>query len=125
MPDLTTFEDFYVDPTTDDLSLADDGQVLGVTGAERIAQHVRSRLLTRRGEWYLDETVGVPYLEQVFVRNPDLVLIRASVATEILDVPGVARLTQLNLTFTPGSRTLTIDFELLADEGVLVGGTVP
>jgi hypothetical protein len=125
MPDLTQFEDFYLDPTTLDFSLDDGGQMLGVQGAERIAQHVRTRIETRRGDWYLDTTVGVPYLEEIFVKDPDLTVIRASLVGEITDVPGVQRIVSLDLTFEAGTRTLIVDFEVLTDDGVLIGGTVP
>lgn len=58
--------DLLVDGTTGDLVFKNGScpvtQILG----DVVAQRLRIKLYTFYGEWFLDETVGVPYIQQIF-----------------------------------------------------------
>lgn len=58
-------------------------------GDEALAQLIRTRLLRFRGEYFLDQSKGLPYNEFVFQHVPDIAAFEAAVAIEIADTPGV------------------------------------
>lgn len=102
-----------------DLALANDGDLaldlLGRTrmigGADRVRQQIKVTLLAFLGEWFLDTTFGVPYFEEVLVKNPDRSAIEAVLRSRILDVPGVTRVGRLALDVERTLRALRVSFE--------------
>jgi hypothetical protein len=94
-----------------------EGDVSRTTGIDAIRQHLEIRLRAFRGEWFLDERIGVPYFDNVFKKNPDLTVLNAVFTKAILDTPGVNSLN--SLTFELVGRQLNISFSALTDEGVL------
>jgi hypothetical protein len=60
-----------------------------ISGAEYAKQKIRQRLLFILGEWILDTRLGVPWFEEILVKNPDLRLIQARIRDVILSVPGM------------------------------------
>ncbi|MGB3433564.1 hypothetical protein [Achromobacter sp.] len=109
-----------------DLALANDGDLaldlLGRTrmigGADRVRQQVKVTLLAFLGEWFLDTTFGVPYFEEVLVKNPDRSAIEAVLQSRILDVPGVTRVGRLALDVERTLRALRVSFEAETSEGL-------
>ena len=76
-----------------------------------------------KGEWFLDRRVGVPYFQYVMVSNPNLAVIAHIFREVCLSAPGVASVTDVQLDFTPRSRSLAVTLAVQTDEGVkLVGG---
>jgi len=72
-----------------DLKLANDlelenGDLLIVQNASATAQRIRHRLLTFRGEWFLDLLFGPTYREDILIKNPRLDVITAIIKSEIL-----------------------------------------
>lgn len=109
-----------------DLALANDGDLaldlLGrarmIGGADRVRQQVKVTLLAFLGEWFLDTTFGVPYFEEVLVKNPDRSAIEAVLRSRILDVPGVTRVGRLALDVERTLRALRVSFEAETIEGL-------
>lgn len=112
-----------LDPTTNDLFLRADKSLAVVTKAEAVGQHVRQRLKTFQGEWFLDTTAGVPWLAQIMGRGYDPALAEAVVKAEILATDGVKEITSFSVSFDRTLRNLIIrDIEVLTiyDEEVRV-----
>lgn len=102
-----------LDPETNDLFLEANSLAV-VTGAEAVGQHVRQRLMTFSGEWFLDTTAGVPWLAQIMGAKYDPALAEAVVKAEILDTDGVVEITGFSVGFDQGVRRLNIrDVEVL------------
>ncbi|MBN9074286.1 MAG: hypothetical protein J0H34_22340 [Rhizobiales bacterium] len=97
-----------IDPATNDLYLAPDGNLAVVHDAEAIGQHVRQRLMTFEGEWFLDILAGVPWLDQLLGRAYDSALAEAVVKAEILDTDGVEEITSFSVRFLRDQRNLDI-----------------
>ncbi len=90
------------------------------TFPDAVAQGIRQRLLFFQTEWFLDSQEGLPWIQSVFVKNPDLAAIRSLFRQVIAESPGVDDVISLELDFDPGSRDLQIDFKAnLADGSVL------
>lgn len=103
-----------LDPETNDLFKDSTGNLGIVRGAVAVGQHVRQRLKTFRGEWFLDTTAGVPWLAQIMGREYDPALAEAVVKAEILDTDAVTEITSFSVGFNRGTRDLQIrDIEVL------------
>ena len=108
-----------VDSRTNDLYLAPDGNLAMVEDAHAVGQHVRQRLMTFEGEWFLDTAAGVPWLDQLLGRSYDSALAEAVVKAEILDTDGVEEITSFSVRFNREPRNLDIhSVEVLTDYDV-------
>lgn len=101
-----------------DLAIENNDIIL-TEGAERIAQQILITLRFWYGEWFLDRTDGVPYLEQILVKNPNLNHIRQILSEKILSVNGVVSLDALNLDYNPRLRTLLVDYAATTNYGLV------
>ena len=104
-----------LDETTWDLALP----VRKATASEQIRQSVKIRLMTRRGEWQFDLDQGLPYVEAMLVKNPDLALLESIVRAEVLLVPGVISVARASVELDATTRALSIACDLVTDEGLL------
>lgn len=77
---------------------------------EYTTQKLRSRLRFFLGEWFLDQRLGVPYFEQVFIENPDISLLTTLYRRIIIGTVGVGAIEKLNLRFDRKARTLFVTF---------------
>lgn len=112
-----------IDPDTNDLYLADDGQLAIVTDALAIGQHVRQRLKTFSGEWFLDTTAGVPWLDEILGRRYDPALAETVTKAEILDTDGVREILTFAVSFDQVTRNLIqsgIEVLTVYDEKVVI-----
>lgn len=65
-------------------------------------------LSTNLGEWLYDITLGIDYLGEIFVKNPNLPLINARLRTFLIKkVPGVSGVNRIVLDHDEENRTLT------------------
>ena len=55
--------DIAIDVNTSDIVLTDDGDIMLIDNAERVAQQIVISLRFWLGEWLLDTSLCVPYLE--------------------------------------------------------------
>lgn len=92
-----------------------------VSGSLYVANKLRIRLKTFRGEWFLNTNVGLPYFEEIFKKNPNLDLISDLYIQEILGTTGVSQIVPgtFILDLLP-SRRLEIAFTAELDSGELV-----
>lgn len=105
-----------LDPQSNDLFLRADGNLAIVTRAEAISQHVRQRLKTFEGEWFLDKEAGIPWFDQLLGKRYNPALAEAVVKAEILNTQGVASIESFSVAFAKDVRDLQIrDVELLTD----------
>lgn len=97
------------------------GSFAMVTGKDAIAQEIAARLKTFRGEWFLDGSIGVPYMEQVLARKrPNLAAVEQLLRAEILAVGGVTSVQSLSLSLD-STRSLTGRFTAATAEGDVEG----
>jgi len=81
-------KDYALDPLTGDLAIP----MRLVGGVDAVAQRLAIRMGFWRGDWFLDLREGVPYLQNVFIRNPDLALVESFFRRIIRETPGVSRI---------------------------------
>ena len=117
---MTTYQkitDFGLDEESDEYA---DSTGLAMTGdLPGIRQQVMLRLGFFRGEWFLDEERGVPWYEEILIKNPNLIRIREIFRDAILSVSGIREVTYLDLRFSAYARTLDVNFRASTDLGEL------
>lgn len=102
-------------PTTiGDLDLR-TGDLQIATGVTAIRQQLMDRLTLFKGDWFLDVDVGMPYYQQVLVKNPNLGVVRALFAQAVRTTPGVSELLSLSLELDARSRSLQVNFTCVTD----------
>lgn len=97
-----------IDQDTNDLYLDASGNIGTVNNAEAVGEHVRQRLQTYAGEWYLDVTIGVPWLEDILGRKYDPALAEAVVKAEILNTEYISGITGFSISFNKATRGVNI-----------------
>lgn len=100
---------FALDEATNDLFLRSDGSLATVRDAEAVGQHGRQRLQTFSGEWFLDTTAGVPWLDQVMGRQYDPAIAESVVKAELLDTDGIEEITSFSVSFDRETRGVIIN----------------
>ena len=115
----TTIRDIALDANGDwDIS---NGDIQLIGDEPAIAQAVTIALMFFKGEWFLDASAGVPYFQNVLVKNPDVTLLQGIFRKAILDVEGVSSLVSLDVTYDRAARNLTVAWSALADTTLLKG----
>ncbi|ALR06699.1 hypothetical protein XFHB_07975 [Xylella fastidiosa] len=80
--------------------------------SDGVAQRVKTRLRSFRGNWFLDLDHGLPWLD-LMERPADLVHLEREVKRCILTTEGVRRLTAFSMALDADTRTFTIQVTLL------------
>ena len=99
--------------------IIENGDMLLINNAERIAQQIKITILEWLGEWFLDLRDGVPYREYVLIKNPNLNHIRSILITKMSAVNGVDKVKTMTLDLDKKNRVLTVDFEVLTSFGLI------
>lgn len=79
-------------------------------------QEIRIRLLWFAKEWIFNRSLGFPYFEYVFTKNPDLTYIKALLKAEILSVERVLSVPELTIDVDRRTRKATVRFTVKTDE---------
>jgi hypothetical protein len=99
-----------------DLELRDNSLVI-VDGEEAIDQNLRLRLKFFLSEFFLDERQGIPFYREVFVKNPNIRLLRSIFTEAIRTTEGITSVNSMSLAVDSPSRTLTLSFVATMDTG--------
>ncbi len=85
-----------------------------------IPQLLKRRLRFFLKEWFLDESLGVPYFEEVLVKNPSPVAVDGILKRAIIETPGVIDLIRFDLDYDQALRKFVVSFEARSVTGLLV-----
>lgn len=105
-----------------DVALAADGDILldadglhFVAGTAAVVQAVEFRLFLFKGEWFLNQDIGMPYFEELIgdaSKVPGVAdRARAAAGAAILDTPGVDKILQLNVKIDRQYRKMTVTWQ--------------
>jgi len=105
-----------------DILLAPDGD-LNITEwgdislTESVRQAVRIRLLWFFQEWRFSPGFGVPYWEDILIKNPNTARIRRIIREEVMSVDGVQDVVNMQMDINSSTRRALISFDaVLASE---------
>lgn len=110
--------DLYLDPVTGDLPDFNRH----VVGAELTAQRISVRLQTHVGDWKLERTAGVPWLEILTTKPVDLPALATALAVEVRATPGVGAVTDLS--WEQDGRQVEVSMTAIADTGEAIAVAV-
>lgn len=91
--------------------------IFSIEGADRVAQQIKINLLAFLGEWFLDITFGVPYLEEILIKNPRLSAVESIIRGHINSVPDVIRVDAFAMDWDRKMRTLRITYDAETELG--------
>lgn len=111
------FRDVKLDPYSSEIVLV-AGSPVFISGIEAIAQAARCNLRLFLGEWFDDETEGVPYLQRILDKG-GAAFAGSAITARLLKSPGISRVPQLAVDFDAATRALTVDFSAVTDFGLL------
>lgn len=106
-----------LDPLYHDIYLDANGQI-ALTGTP-LDQRIDCRLRVFLGEFWLDQTLGIPYFQEVLKKNPDMQAVRAAFASEIQKVSGVKTLESLDVSMDRAARKLNVIFRVTGADDLL------
>jgi|JI10StandDraft_1071094.scaffolds.fasta_scaffold310486_2 hypothetical protein len=98
-----------------DLSIEQGDFVLCPTDSDALAQTISTRLKILAGEWFLDESLGIPYFTGIFGQKRNERFIRQVVLPEIQTIPGISSINDFQI--EEFGRTLRLSFTAIADGG--------
>jgi hypothetical protein len=90
---------------------------LSAGGNNPVLQDILQRLSMFLGEWFMDNTQGTPWFQQILVKSPDLAAIDAIFKNIILSTPGVMQLNGFKFTPNLSARLLSVTFSVLSTSG--------
>lgn len=101
--------DLKLDDNHDIYLEGDDLALVGATDEDldkiaEVAQAVLVAMKTQLGEYAWDTEAGFPYLQEAFVRNPDLDGLKAKIRAVVSAVENVNRVLSVELTFDKITR---------------------
>ena len=103
---------------TNDLIL-EDRDLMVIDKAERVAQQIVIQLRFWYGEWFLDTKDGIPYLERILVKNPNLNHIRQIFREAIEKVPDVQKVEYVDLSYDEVKRALMVSYQVTTAFGLV------
>src|ERR1700692_1597038 len=80
-----------------DLDMSSGDIALCPTEYYCIAQTITIRLKTLSGEWFMDTSVGIPYLTEIFGQKRSPLFIRQAILPHIEAIPGVKQVTDFKI----------------------------
>jgi hypothetical protein len=107
-----------IDPETGDFVVT-AGTLVVLDRTDALVQSMRSRLLMKRREWFLDNSKGLPW-ESIFVKSPDPGLIESEIRAELEDISGVGAVTSVQVIPDNQSRVASIRVSATSDLGELL-----
>lgn len=103
-----------------DILLAKDGDLCfdgaDIILANSVCQKIKIRLKWFFSEWRWDEGAGLPYFEYLFVKNPDMDLIRGLIREQIFNVDEVTEVREISIDVDREARRAKIAFVAETDE---------
>lgn len=108
----------------DDLAVTDKGDI---TLTNSVRQSALIRLRWFSGEWRLGPSFGVPYYEDVLIKNPNIDKIRRTLSNELFDIEEVEDVRDMTVTVKAQERQANVKFllecgeEAIAEEVELLG----
>ena len=106
-----------------DLLLDSNGDLLFVNGdlsfTDSVIQAIKIRLRWFVGEWRINQSYGIPYYEDVFIKKPNKILIEEAIREEIMTVDEVQGVQDVNIEIDSADRIAHISFTVIVNDEIL------
>lgn len=111
-------KDLALNPLTHDLEIRDQ-DILFVEKTDYIVQKLKIKLQFFLGEWFLDTSIGIPFFEEILIKNPNLPDIENLLKAAIIEVDGVNEILEFESNFSKSTRSLDTTFKVNTDYGII------
>ena len=101
---MATYTGLALDAASHDLVLDAAGALALVRDAEAVGQHAKQRLMFYRGEWFLDTSAGLPWVQSILVRPFDAAVAASYVKSETLGTEGADSILAYDATVDAATR---------------------
>ena len=95
-----------------DLCISPEGDIIL---KESVAQKISIRLKWFENEWRWNEEEGLPYMEGLLVKNPDVDYFENLIREKIFDVEEVTEVREVTITYDRQNRNAVIRYIALTD----------
>lgn len=107
-----------------DILLSADGDIIltpkgDIALTDSVAQKIKIRLRWWLGEWRWDEDEGLPYKDELLVKNPDTDSFEMAVREKIFEIEEVTGVQDVTVTYDRKTRVGRIAFTALTDKEVI------
>jgi hypothetical protein len=92
-----------------------NNNIVVIGGSNKIMQNIKTRLKTFLGEWFLDETIGLPYFQEIFVKGTSLSRIDTLFQQTILSTQGVIELRTYEGEYDNSNREYTVKWGVIVE----------
>ena len=106
----------FLQNSTGDLIFTNNELTL-VEAADEVKQRLNQRLRTFRCEWFLDLDAGVPYYQDILVKNPSTIKVEGSLKQEISNTPGVIDILFFEFEIEKDTRVATVRTRVKSVDG--------
>lgn len=110
-----------VEEGTQDIHLDETNNLALVNDAGAVAQHAKQRLMTFHGEWFLNDNVGVRWLNDIFAQAFSPAISESIIKASIRGTDGVTGISTFSVGFINSIRNLSasaITVETIYDDEV-------
>lgn len=108
--------DLALDKDTHDL-LIQKNDLKVVDGTDQLEQRLKIKLLFFKGEWFLDTVEGLPFYEEILVKNPNFPNIDNLIKAAILEDPEVEEILEYRSNYDKTKRSYSITFKARSSHG--------
>lgn len=106
----------FLQDSRGDLAITDN-ELTFVEGADEVTQRLTQRLRTFRGEWFLNLLSGVPYYQDILIKNPSAIKVEGTLKQEISETPGVLEILFFELDVDNLQRISTVVTKVQSVDG--------
>lgn len=121
--------DLIGQPGYGDLLISDGDLVLTADvdprGTDSVLQLCTQRIKFFLGEWFLDNSAGVAWFQQILVKNADQSTVDGLLRDCILGTPGVVALLSYTSSQQRALRQYAISFTILTATGASISASIP
>lgn len=109
-----------LDSTYSDIELVNGDLFILKDNMDIIEQSLRQKLRLFYGEWFLDQSKGLPYKGTIIGKGTQGTVLESLYVQTILSVVGVLKLLTFRLTSDTRTRVLSVYAEILTSSGKLI-----
>lgn len=105
--------DILIDPATNDIAHR-NGLIRYAVSGNETAQRVIMRIRRLKGEWFIDTTAGMPYIQDILGKR-DINYFKLLLRKEILNTDGVQSINNFRLSFNSKTGHISVYVEIKVD----------
>jgi hypothetical protein len=111
-------KNFYLSPLTKDLTVEDYQLKLTSTKSEWLSQSIENEFKTFFGEWFVNQTLGLPYYEKILGKGVDVDEINSIYINRLKAREEIEQILEFVVTYDENIRKYNISFiVLIIDNG--------